>query len=87
MLEAVIFDLGNTLITYTIDEATWEHNIYKEICTLFLKAGYSIPKLFFPQSEMERLKNPQEQLNIEVFLQHSLSNLGVKPEHTVEFVP
>lgn len=87
MLEAVIFDLGNTLITYTIDEATLEDNVYKEIRTLFLKAGYSIPKLFFPQSEMEKLKSPQKQLNIEIFLQHSLRNLGMRPEHIAKFVP
>lgn len=75
------------MITHAVDEATREDNIYREVRTLFLRARYSIPELFFPQLKMEILKNWQKELHIEVVLQHSLHNLGMKPEHIAKFVP
>jgi len=92
--KAVIFDLGDTLITHTVDEATREDNVYKEVRSLFLKAGYSIPEVFYRELKNEMWRNWKEQFihsgkefSIETFLCHLLRNLGVKPKDVVKFVP
>lgn len=92
--KAVIFDLGDTLITHTVDEVTREDNVYKEVRSLFSKAGYSIPEVFYHELKKEMWRNWKEQFihsgkefSIETFLHHLLLNLGVKPQDVVKFVP
>jgi len=92
--KAVIFDLRDTLVTHTIDEATRGDNVCKEVCSLFLEAGYSVSEAFYRQLKMEMWRNWKEEFirsgeefSIEIFLYHLLRNLGVKPKDIVKFIP
>jgi len=93
-LKAVIFDLGETLITYTIDYTEREKIISEEAHNLFLKKGYSISEKFYYELKSELWKNWKEQFGlsetefeISDFLYHLLSKLNVKPRDAAKFVP
>lgn len=93
-LKAVIFDLGETLITYAIDDTKREKNISKEVHNVFSKMGYSIPENFYHELKSEMWKNWKEQfglfeLEFEIsdFLYHLLCKLGVKAQDVAKFIP
>lgn len=93
-ITAVIFDLGDTLITHTIDEASREEDASKEVQDLLSREGYSISEVFYRQLKMEMWRNWKEdfarsgqEFEIDLFLNHLLCRLGVKQEEAARLVP
>ena len=93
-IKAVIFDLGETLITYTIDYTEREKIISKQVRNLFSRVGYPISEKFYYKLKTEMWRNWKEkfggsetEFEINDFLYHLLLNLGVKAEDAVKFVP
>lgn len=93
-ITAVIFDLGDTLITHTIDEASREEDASKEVRDLLSREGYSISEVFYRQLKMEMWRNWKEdfarsgeEFEIEIFLKHLLGHLGVRQEEAARLVP
>ncbi len=93
-LKGVIFDLGETLITYTIDFTEREKNISREVHNLFSKMGYSISEKFYYELKSEMWRNWKEQFRpleaefeINDFLYHLLCKLCVKTQDTEKFIP
>jgi putative hydrolase of the HAD superfamily len=93
-LKAVIFDLGETLITYTTDYTEREKKISEKVQNLFSKMGYSIPEKLYHELKREMWKNWKEQFRLSEtefeigdFLYHLLRKLGVKAQDAVKFIP
>ena len=94
VIKAVIFDLGETLITYTTDYFERERIISKQVCNLFSRAEYPISEKFYYELKTELWRNWKEEFGgsgtefeIDDFLYYLLLNLGVKAEDVVKFVP
>ncbi len=93
-ITAIIFDLGDTLVTHTIDEASREEDASKEVQDLLSREGYSISEVFYRQLKMEMWRNWKEdfarsgqEFELELFLNHLLCRLGLKQEEAARLVP
>jgi len=93
-LKAVIFDLGETLITYTMDYAELEKRISGEVHKLCSKMGYSFSENFYHELKTEMWKDWKEQFGVSEtefdlseFLNHLLNKIGIKARDSKELIP
>ncbi len=93
-IKAIIFDLGDTLITHTTDEAIREETISREVHDLLSEGGYLNPEVFYLELKETMWKNWKErfsrfesEFDVEDFVHHLLYKMGVRKNDIVKFVP
>jgi len=93
-IKAVIFDLGDTLSTYTMNYDEREKRISEEVHKSFSKMGYSISEKFYYELKSDMWNDWKEQFGVSEsefdicdFLQNLLDKLGVKDRDIKELTP